>query len=387
MSSIIEFSALRESEKLAVVRLLEGKSLREMACILRASLVAVRTWRVRAQSLKISEAREIVTRASLEGRISLEALQSLFGIKRKKHGKGRPPVLTEEIKKVATALYTDPATRHLSYAQMYKRLQELIDQPLPSYHTLYRFWRSLPKTAEKRKRSRHKRGGGGEGFSSILLHRVYSPMMRSKTHIALKGLYVITDSRLGGGHLAGARSALQGGARIIQLRDKEATTRQLVEYAQALRALTREYHALLILNDRLDIALAVEADGVHLGQDDLPVPLARRLAGEEFIIGVTAETVDEAVRAEAEGADYLGVGPMFTTNTKPDAGTPIGPERLREIKQAVHIPVFGIGGITLSNAPAVISAGADGICVISAVLSAEDPEHATRQLIALCSGV
>ncbi len=194
---------------------------------------------------------------------------------------------------------------------------------------------------------------------------------------------MITDPRLGGGHIAGARMALQGGARIIQLRDKEATTRQLVEYAQALRALTREYHALLIINDRLDVALAVEADGVHLGQDDLPVPLARRLAGEEFIIGVSAETVDEAVRAEAEGADYLGVGPMFATATKPDAGTPVGPERLREIKRHVRIPVFGIGGITLANAPQVREAGADGICVISAILTAPDPVEATRQFMAL----
>ncbi|MCS7065927.1 MAG: thiamine phosphate synthase, partial [Fimbriimonadales bacterium] len=179
--------------------------------------------------------------------------------------------------------------------------------------------------------------------------------------------------------------ALQGGARIIQLRDKEATTRQLVEYAQALRTLTREYNALLIINDHLDVALAVEADGVHLGRDDMPVPLARRIAGEQLIIGVSAETVDEAVRAEAEGADYLGVGPMFATATKPDAGVPIGPERLREIKQRVRIPVFGIAGITLENAPQVLQAGADGICVISAILNAPDPIEATRQFIALFS--
>ncbi|MEN3002002.1 MAG: thiamine phosphate synthase [Armatimonadota bacterium] len=199
----------------------------------------------------------------------------------------------------------------------------------------------------------------------------------------LRGLYVITDPRLGGGHLEGAHAALQGGARIIQLRDKEATTRQLVEYAQALRTLTREYNALLIINDRLDVALAVDADGVHLGQDDLPVPLARRIAGERLIIGVSVETVDEAARAEAEGADYLGVGPMFATATKPDAGTPVGPERLREIKQRVHIPVFGIAGITLENASQVLQAGADGICVISAILGAPDPVEATRQFVAL----
>jgi thiamine-phosphate diphosphorylase len=201
----------------------------------------------------------------------------------------------------------------------------------------------------------------------------------------LRGLYVITDPHLGGGHLMGARAALQGGARIIQLRDKEATTRQLVEYAQSLRTLTREYGALLIINDRLDVALAVEADGVHLGQDDLPVALARRIAGERLIIGVSAETVEEALRAEADGADYLGVGPMFATDTKPDAGVPVGPERLRAIKERVSIPVFGIGGITLQNAPQVLMAGADGICVISAIFTAPEPVQATRQLVALCA--
>lgn len=183
----------------------------------------------------------------------------------------------------------------------------------------------------------------------------------------------------------GARAALQGGARIIQLRDKEATTRQLVEYAQSLRTLTREYGALLIINDRLNVALAVEADGVHLGQDDLPVALARRIGGERLIIGVSAETVEEALRAEADGADYLGVGPMFATDTKPDAGVPVGPERLRAIKERVSIPVFGIGGITLQNAPQVLMAGADGICVISAIFTAPEPVQATRQLVALCA--
>jgi thiamine-phosphate diphosphorylase len=201
----------------------------------------------------------------------------------------------------------------------------------------------------------------------------------------LRGLYVITDPHLGGGHLMGARAALQGGARIIQLRDKEATTRQLVEYAQSLRTLTREYGALLIINDRLNVALAVEADGVHLGQDDLPVALARRIGGERLIIGVSAETVEEALRAEADGADYLGVGPMFATDTKPDAGVPVGPERLRAIKERVSIPVFGIGGITLQNAPQVLMAGADGICVISAIFTAPEPVQATRQLVALCA--
>ncbi len=198
----------------------------------------------------------------------------------------------------------------------------------------------------------------------------------------LSGLYVITEPLLRD-PIEGAQLALEGGARIIQLRDKQATTRQLVQTGLTLRELTRRYGAILIVNDRLDVAIAIEADGVHLGQDDMPAALARRIVGEHFIIGVSAETVEEAVQAEADGANYLGVGPMFATTTKPDAGAPVGPERLRLIKQAVSIPVFGIGGITQENAGAVLAAGADGICVISAIMGAADPKEATQRLVAV----
>lgn len=202
--------------------------------------------------------------------------------------------------------------------------------------------------------------------------------MRERLH----GVYVITEPALAD-PVESVAQVLAGGAQIVQLRAKHAPTRQLVQWGQAIRALTRQHDTLFIVNDRLDVALAVEADGVHLGQDDLPVPLARKIAGEQFLIGVSAETVEEAQQAEQEGADYLGVGPMFATATKPDAGTPVGPERLRQIKQAVRIPVFGIGGINAENAVQVLAAGADGICVISAVLSAPNPTEATRQLVRL----
>lgn len=197
----------------------------------------------------------------------------------------------------------------------------------------------------------------------------------------LKGLYVITDNTLmpGRGHIEIAEAVLKTGARILQLRDKHASTLELVRAGTRLRELTRAYGACFLVNDRVDIALAVEADGVHLGQADMPLPSARKLMGEQAIIGISAETVEEAVRAEADGASYLGVGPMFITGTKPDAGVPVGIERLREIKQHVQIPVFGIGGIHHENYLAVLNAGADGVCVIGAIVTAPDMSEAVRQ--------
>jgi thiamine-phosphate pyrophosphorylase len=195
-------------------------------------------------------------------------------------------------------------------------------------------------------------------------------------------LYVITDRRLARGRslLEVARSAIRGGATVVQLRDKEATTRELMETGQRLRALTRQMGATFIVNDRADVALAVEADGVHLGVDDLPVPVARRLMGPEAIIGFSPETVEEARQAEADGADYLGVGAVFGTGIKPDAGSPIGLEGLGEIVRAVSIPVVAIGGITAANAARCIRAGAAGVAVIGAVVAADDIEAAARRL-------
>jgi thiamine-phosphate pyrophosphorylase len=132
--------------------------------------------------------------------------------------------------------------------------------------------------------------------------------------------------------------------------------------------------ALFIVNDRIDIALAVNADGIHIGQDDMPYGVARRLLGEEKIIGVTVHTIEEALAAEESGADYLGVSPIFSTTTKSDAGKPAGPALIKEIKAIVRIPIVAIGGITLSNEYEVVNAGADALCAISAVVSSDDPE-------------
>lgn len=179
------------------------------------------------------------------------------------------------------------------------------------------------------------------------------------------------------------RAALAGGATAIQLRAKKDEPGRLqVELARELAALCREHGALFIVNDRLDVALAVGADGVHLGQDDLPVAEARRLAGPGFIIGCSVENVEQAQAAATAGADYLGVGPVYPTATKADAGPATGLYHLGTVKAATHLPVVGIGGINQENAADVMAAGADGVAVISAVSLAQDVEGAAARLAA-----
>jgi thiamine-phosphate pyrophosphorylase len=195
-------------------------------------------------------------------------------------------------------------------------------------------------------------------------------------------VYVITDRYIAGDHsiLDVVRAAIRGGASVVQLREKTATTREMVELGQALHELTQQAGVPLIVNDRLDVALAVEAEGVHLGHDDMPPAIARRLIGPDRILGVSPEALTEARQAERNGADYLGVGDVYGTPSKPDAGTPIGIEGLTEVVGAVSIPVVAIGGITPDNVGAVIEAGAAGVAVISAIVAAPDPEGAARRL-------
>jgi len=182
------------------------------------------------------------------------------------------------------------------------------------------------------------------------------------------------------GHLEVARAALQGGATIIQLRDKRLSGRALLELAEALRELTRAHGATFIVNDRVDIALASASDGVHLGDEDIPIAVARRLLGPEAVIGASVDNPRQARAAEAAGASYLGVGPVFATGSKPDAGAAIGLVPIGEITRAVTIPVLAIGGLTCDNVRRVVEAGADGIAVISAVAEADDMEAAARLL-------
>lgn len=195
-------------------------------------------------------------------------------------------------------------------------------------------------------------------------------------------LYVVTDGERsrGQGHLESARRALAGGADVVQLRDKKLAGRDLYLLALELRKLTAGSGALLIVNDRMDVALAAGADGVHLGQDDLPVAAARRIAPPGFIIGASVGTAEEAVRAERDQADYVVLSPIFNTGSKDDAGPGHGLQVLRAIRSAVTVPVLAIGGIDLRNVGEVIGAGADGVAVISAVCDQADVEAAARDI-------
>lgn len=200
---------------------------------------------------------------------------------------------------------------------------------------------------------------------------------------AMWRLYVITDERVGRGrsHLQIAEGAIRGGADAIQLRDKEASGGRLFGVALGLRRLTRETKIPFIVNDRLDVALAVDADGVHVGQDDLPASVARRILGPGKILGVSAETVEEALAAQKDGADYLGVGPVFEARgTKADAGAPLGLELIARIRKGCSLPIVAIGGINAENARSVREAGADAVAVISAIASADDIARAASHL-------
>lgn len=196
-------------------------------------------------------------------------------------------------------------------------------------------------------------------------------------------LMVITDARLSRGrsHVEVARLAIEGGADAIQFREKEAGCRELHAIAMEIRRLTREAGVPFIVNDRLDVALAVEADGVHLGQDDLLSSVARKILGPGKILGVSATSAEEAHCAARDGADYIGFGPLFEARgSKADTGDPLGAERLAAARARCAVPLIGIGGINAGNAASVIEAGAHGVAVISAVVAAEDIREATRRL-------
>lgn len=177
-----------------------------------------------------------------------------------------------------------------------------------------------------------------------------------------------------------AREAIAGGATMIQLREKNAPLKQVLEQGAELRELCRELGVPFLVNDRVDVALLLDADGVHVGQDDIPGAEARRLIGEDKIIGISAGTMEEAEWAMANGADYLGVGPVYATMTKQDAGEAVGTALIEAIASRWTIPVVGIGGIKHDNAAAVIEAGAKGVAVVSAITRQADPQSAAQAI-------
>jgi thiamine-phosphate pyrophosphorylase len=199
----------------------------------------------------------------------------------------------------------------------------------------------------------------------------------------LPALYAIVDPLdTGRSAVALAETLLAGGARLLQLRLKHATSRELLAAAAAIRPLTRAAGALFLVNDRPDIARAVDADGVHLGQDDLPVAAARRVLGPGPLIGVSTHDLDEARAAAAAGADYLGVGPIYATTSKAAPLVPRGLDLVRAVRAAVDRPLVAIGGITPETALAVRAAGADAVAMIGALVRAADPAAAVRATVA-----
>lgn len=196
-------------------------------------------------------------------------------------------------------------------------------------------------------------------------------------------LYLVTDPVLHGGRgvIPTVRLALEAGVRIVQLRDKEASTRQLLREAKQLRALCESYSAVFVVNDRVDVALVSGAHGVHLGQDDMQADEAREILGPDVIIGVSVRTVKEAIEASATGADYIAANMVFSTATKTDIEEPLGIEMVKELSRASRLPLVAIGGIKPENAGLMIKAGCAGVAVVSAIMNAEDPGMEVRRFL------
>lgn len=198
----------------------------------------------------------------------------------------------------------------------------------------------------------------------------------------------MTDPRLSGGRgvVETVRQSLQAGVRTVQLRDKTAPDGDFLVLARELRALCLRYEALFLVNDRVDLAREVRADGVHLGQDDMDASEARRILGPEAVIGVSVRSVHEAREAERSGADYVAANMIFDTATKTDLPGPLGLQAVRELKDSVSIPLVAIGGITTENAAEVLAAGADGLAVVSALMASSDIPGDVRRFFALLAG-
>ena len=194
-------------------------------------------------------------------------------------------------------------------------------------------------------------------------------------------LYLVTDnSEDEEKFLKTIEEAIQGGVTVVQIREKTAETLDFYNLAVKVKEITAKYDVPLIINDRVDIALAIDADGVHVGQSDMPCDVTRRLIGEDKILGVSAATIEEAKKAEDDGADYIGTGAVFPTKTKKDAES-VTKKDLSDIAKSINIPVVAIGGITIENAGELKDTGIAGLSVVSAIMSADDPKKASKKLL------
>jgi thiamine-phosphate pyrophosphorylase len=198
-------------------------------------------------------------------------------------------------------------------------------------------------------------------------------------------LYLITDRQQTGGRPLPdvVEAALQGGVRIVQLREKDLNTKELYELALEMRKLTRQYEARLIINDRADVALAVDADGVHLGNSSMPIYRMRAMLGPHKLIGVSCHNQLNVITAQEKGADFVTFGPIFFTPSKTVYGNPVGLDLLETVAEISKIPIFALGGIKPHKVPEVLSRGANGVAVVSAIIAAENPEQEARMLLDL----
>jgi thiamine-phosphate pyrophosphorylase len=195
-------------------------------------------------------------------------------------------------------------------------------------------------------------------------------------------LYLVTDRSLSKGRatLEVVKAGVAGGVTCVQLREKNCSTRKFIKEALSVKEFLNKNKIPLIINDRVDVAQAVGADGVHLGQTDMPLIMAKDILKNSMIIGISVESLEDAIRAEKEGANYIGISPIFSTPTKTDTAPPLGLEGLKKISKAVKLPKVAIGGLNQENVRDVILNGADGIAVVSAIVSADDPEKAAEKL-------
>ncbi|MEA5008078.1 thiamine phosphate synthase [Clostridium tyrobutyricum] len=195
-------------------------------------------------------------------------------------------------------------------------------------------------------------------------------------------LYLVTDRRfIGEKPLKKAvEEAIIGGVTLVQIREKSASTREFYNVALEVKQVTSHYNVPIIINDRIDIAQAIDADGVHLGQSDMPLSIARKILGDKKIIGISTGNIEEALEAESGGADYIGIGTIFNTGTKKDTDNPLGVDGLKKVYGSVNIPAVAIGGINHDNFKDILSTGVDGIAVVTAILRSKNITSAAKQL-------